>query len=83
MIAFGLLHEKKGLLTTGQGQFLGIQLVGASVIWLFSLILTYSFFRLVRQRFHLRLSKVEEVLGLDCMEDDNRMQTLVTNYLKD
>ena len=53
-------------MTTGNGSFLGIQIVGAGVIWLFSLILTYTFFRLVTKRFHLRLSKVEEVLGLDC-----------------
>ena len=62
---------------------MGIQLVGASVIWLFSLVLTYSFFKLVQRRFHLRLSKVEEVLGLDCMEDDIRMQTLVTEYMNE
>ena len=44
------------------------------MIWVFSGTLTYVFFRLVKKRFHLRLSKVEEVLGLDVAEDENRMQ---------
>ena len=37
---------------------------------MFSFSLTYIFFKLVMKRFHMRLSKVEEVLGLDCQEDD-------------
>ena len=70
-------------MTTGQGRFLAIQLVGAGVIWLFSLLLTYTFFRLVTRRFHLRLSKIEEVLGLDCQEDEIRMQTHLATYLNE
>ena len=51
------------------------------MIWLFSFVLTYAFFKLVTKRFHLRLSKVEEVLGLDCQEDEKRMQTVIESYL--
>lgn len=83
VIAFGLVHNEKGLLTTGNGAFLGIQLLGCFVIWAFSFVLTYAFFRLVTKRFHLRLSKVEEVLGLDCQEDEMRMQTVIKSYLND
>jgi len=83
VIAFGLVHKEKGLLTTGQASFLGIQLLGCFVIWLFSFVLTFAFFRLVTKRFHLRLSKVEEVLGLDCQEDEMRMQTVMKSYLND
>ena len=35
------------------------------------------------RRFHLRLSKIEEVLGLDCQEDEIRMQTHLTTYLNE
>lgn len=69
VIAFGLWHKEKGLITTYDGSFLAIQLVGAVVICASTCVLTYTFFKLVRKRFHLRLSKIEEVLGLDCVED--------------
>lgn len=81
VIAFGLVHKEKGLLTTGNFRFMGIQLVGAVVIFAFTFTLTLIFFRLVRQRFHLRLSKVEEVLGSDLMEDEGVMQSFVANFL--
>ena len=58
-------------------------MLGCFVIWAFSFVLTYAFFRLVTKRFHLRLSKVEEVLGLDCQEDEMRMQTVIKSYLND
>jgi len=74
VIAFGLVHNEKGLLTTGNFDFIVIQLVGAVVIFLFTFILTFVFFRLVQRRFHLRLTKVEEILGSDIMEDERVMQ---------
>ena len=55
--------------------------MGAVVIFVFTFVLTFVFFRLVRQRFHLRLTKVEEVLGLDIMEDERVMQTFMANFL--
>ena len=60
---------------------MGIQLLGCIVIFLFTFILTFVFFQLVRRRFHLRLSKVEEVLGSDLMEDERVMQSFVANFL--
>lgn len=36
----------------------------------FTAVLTVAFFFTVKRRFHLRLSKIEEVLGLDCQEDE-------------
>ena len=82
VIAFGLTHNEKGLLTTGNFSFMGIQLLGCIVIFLFTFILTFVFFQLVRRRFHLRLSKVEEVLGSDLMEDERVMQSFVANFLQ-
>ena len=80
VIAFGLTHKEKGLLTTGNFSFMGIQLVGCVVIFFFTFILTFVFFQLVRRRFHLRLTKVEEVLGSDLMEDERVMQSFVANF---
>ena len=81
VIAFGLVHNEKGLMTTGDFSFIGIQLVGAVVIFLFTFVLTFIFFQLVKRRFHLRLTKVEEVLGSDLMEDERVMQSFVSNFL--
>ena len=53
------------------------------MIWAFAFVLTYAFFRLVTKRFHLRLSKVEEVLGLDCQEDEIRMQQVMKSFMND
>lgn len=83
VIAFGLVHKEKGLLTTGNGRFLGIQIAGASIILIFTAVLTIAFFVLVKKRFHLRLSKVEEVLGLDCQEDDTQMQLQIRTMVHD
>ena len=44
VIAFGLVHNEKGLLTNGSFEFIGIQLVGAIVIFLFTMFLTFVFF---------------------------------------
>ena len=58
-------------------------MIGASVICFFTATLTYAFFKLVTKRFHLRLSKVEEVLGLDCQEDETRMTMVIKSHLND
>ena len=83
VIADGLVHKEKGLLTKGTGSFLGIQLIGVFVIWLFTFTLTYTFFKLVVSRFHLRLSKIEEILGLDSQEDENRIKIVIDGLMKD
>ena len=35
------------------------------------------------RRFHLRLSKVEEILGLDCQEDESRIKAVIDRLMKD
>ena len=49
----------------------------------FTAILTVAFFYTVKRRFHLRLSKIEEVLGLDCQEDEQKMQLEVHRLVDD
>ena len=83
MIADGLEHKEKGLLTKGTGYFLGIQLIGVAVIWSFTTMLTYAFFRLVVSRFHLRLSKIEEILGLDSQEDEYRIELTIETLMQE
>ena len=48
-------------------------MVGAFTIIIFTGALTIAFFMLVKRRLHLRLSKVEEVLGLDLQEDETQI----------
>ena len=62
---------------------MGIQLIGAIVIWVFTFFLTYVFFRLVVRRFHLRLSKIEEILGLDVQEDEYRIKAMIEQLMRD
>ena len=83
VIADGLVHKEKGLFTKGNGSFLFIQLMGALVIWAFTFALTYLFFKLVVRRFHLRLSKIEEILGLDCQEDEYRLKYVIDRLMKE
>eukprot|EP00354_Favella_ehrenbergii_P001188 CAMPEP_0170473168 /NCGR_PEP_ID=MMETSP0123-20130129/15108_1 /TAXON_ID=182087 /ORGANISM="Favella ehrenbergii, Strain Fehren 1" /LENGTH=63 /DNA_ID=CAMNT_0010741987 /DNA_START=719 /DNA_END=910 /DNA_ORIENTATION=- len=49
----------------------------------FTACLTVAFFLTVKRRFHLRLSKIEEVLGLDCQEDEAKMQLEIIRLLDD
>lgn len=49
----------------------------------FTAVLTVAFFFTVKRRFHLRLSKIEEVLGLDCQEDEQKMQLEVHRLVDD
>ena len=83
MIADGLVHKEKGLFTKGTSDFITIQLIGVVVIWAFTTLLTYVFFRLVVSRFHLRLSKIEEILGLDSQEDEYRVKLTIEALIKE
>mmetsp|Transcript_12940 Transcript_12940/g.17430 ORF Transcript_12940/g.17430 Transcript_12940/m.17430 type:complete len:90 (+) Transcript_12940:1987-2256(+) len=77
------MHKEKGLITTGSGEFLGVQLTGVFFIMAFTATLTVAFFFTVKRRFHLRLSKIEEVLGYDCQEDDLKMQLEIYRLVDD
>lgn len=60
-----------------------MQLVGVFCIFAFVYVLTYSFFILVRRRFHLRVNKVEELLGLDSFENAQRIRTTMMAYINE
>lgn len=68
-VALGLFDQDRGLITTKKLPFFIVQCVGALSVFVICFSLTWAYFRLVRKRFHLRLSKIEEVLGQDLIED--------------
>ena len=68
-MALGLFDQDQGLITTKKFPFFIVQCVGALSVFVICFSLTWAYFRLVRKRFHLRLSKIEEVLGQDLIED--------------
>jgi Amt family ammonium transporter len=73
--AFGVLitaffHEEKGIFYGGEdaGEFLGYQIVGIIVITLWSGVLSFIFFFIASKMKRLRVSKSDEILGLDFVE---------------
>jgi len=76
LIALGLFEDEKGLMHSGSFQFLGVQCLGALAILISTTILSYVYFKMANQWFHLRLSKIEELLGLDVIEDSQVLQAI-------
>ncbi len=67
-IAVGLFSEKNGLFITGEtGQFV-IQFTGVAVISVFSFVLTYTIFKILKATMGIRLSHKAESAGIDAVE---------------
>ncbi|MFZ5814667.1 MAG: ammonium transporter [Bacillota bacterium] len=64
-LAVGLFHEAQGLLFGGGASLLGIQLVGALAVMAFSFTVCLGLFYLLKQTVGIRVSKQEELSGLD------------------
>ena len=58
VIALGLFDNDKGILMTGKGEKLGIQLIGAGSLLLLSLVLSFIFFYPLKKMGRLRISKI-------------------------
>ena len=58
VIALGLFDNYKGILMTGKGEKLGIQLIGAGSLLLLSLVLSFIFFYPLKKMGRLRISKI-------------------------
>lgn len=67
-IAVGLFSEKNGLITTGQSDQFITQLLGVSVISVFSFGLTFVLFELLKRTIGIRISHKEESAGIDAVE---------------
>jgi ammonium transporter, Amt family len=67
-VAVGLFAESKGLFTTGSADFLGIQVLGVSVIAVFSFVCSYTIFAIMKKTIGIRITDKEESAGLDAVE---------------
>lgn len=64
-LAVGLFHETDGLLFGGGAGLLGIQALGAMAVLVFSFAGCYVLFQVIHHTVGLRVSKHEEMAGLD------------------
>ena len=67
-IAVGLFSEKNGLFITGETGQLLIQFIGVAVISVFSFVLTYTIFKVLKATMGIRLSHKAESAGIDAVE---------------
>jgi Amt family ammonium transporter len=67
-IAVGLFSEKNGLFMTGETSQLLIQFTGVAVISVFSFVLTFAIFKILKATMGIRLSHKEESAGIDAVE---------------
>lgn len=58
LIALGLFENEKGILLSGNGEILGIQLIGAGSLLLLSIVLSFVFFFPLKKMGRLRISKI-------------------------
>ena len=67
-VAVGLFSEKNGLFFTGESTQFITQLLGVSVISLFSFVLTFGIFHALKRTMGIRLSHKAESAGIDAVE---------------
>lgn len=67
-IAVGLFSEKNGLFITGETSQIFIQFIGVAVISVFSFVLTYTIFKILKATMGIRLSHKAESAGIDAVE---------------
>lgn len=67
-VAVGLFAKEKGLFTSGSFEFLGIQLLGVTVIAIFSFVVTFIILSIMKKVSGIRISHKEESAGIDAVE---------------
>ena len=67
-IAVGLFSQKNGLFITGESAQFITQLIGVSVISIFSFATTYALFMILKKTMGIRLSHKAESAGIDAVE---------------
>jgi len=67
-IAVGLFSEKNGMFVTGESGQLIIQFIGVAVISVFSFVLTFTIFKVLKATMGIRLSHKAESAGIDAVE---------------
>lgn len=67
-IAVGIFAKEKGLLASGNFSFLGTQLLGVAVIAIFSFVVTFILFTLMKKTIGIRIGHKAESAGIDAVE---------------
>lgn len=67
-LAVGLFSEKNGLFVTGETSQLLVQFTGVAVISVFSFVLTFAIFKILKATMGIRLSHKAESAGIDAVE---------------
>jgi Amt family ammonium transporter len=67
-IAVGLFSQKNGLFTTGQTDQFITQILGVSVISIFSFVVTFVVFHILKRTIGIRISHKAESAGIDAVE---------------
>lgn len=67
-VAVGLFAVDKGLFYSGSLNFLGVQILGVSLISVFSFIVTLSVLGIMKKTVGIRITKNEELIGIDMAE---------------
>ena len=68
IIAVGLFASTKGILFSGDAKFLLVQILGVVAIVIFSFTITYLILLVMKKTVGIRISKDEELLGIDTAE---------------
>jgi Amt family ammonium transporter len=75
VIALGIFDNDGGILFTGNGQVLGIQLIGAISLLCLSVFLSLVFFYPLKKMGRVRISKIQEIIGMDIYLKQNISQS--------
>lgn len=67
-IAVGLFAEEKGMLSSGNSDLFLTQVLGVSVISLFSFVASYLIFFVMKKTIGIRIKRREELAGIDAVE---------------
>ena len=65
VIALGFFDRTDGIIFTGSPRVLGIQFVGAFSLLVLALLLSFIFFYPLKKMGRVRLSKIQEIIGMD------------------
>lgn len=65
VIAMGIFDNEEGIIFTGKGGTLGVQLIGAGSLLCLSIFLSFAFFYPLKKMGRVRLSKIQEIIGMD------------------
>lgn len=65
ILAIGIFDNDEGIIFTGKGDMLGVQMIGAGSLFLLSIFLSFLFFFPLKKMKRVRISKIQEIIGMD------------------